>query len=223
MHWSDRIVTRATKTTATGRFADGVAARHAADPAAWLRCAVRTADVARVLLRRRRLIVATAPATVTLAPRIELRLATRAPRVDDEGRSTRERIASVAPGLPRTVSARSAAPMLLRASRRIVRDDAQSSSSSARVRRDLSARPSPDVGTMPTSTESAPPARVLRRRAPVVAPAPAVVRDEPIVRAAAQPARPVPLSPVEINRLTDHIVHTIDRRIAAFRERQGRV
>ena len=222
MHWSDRIVTRAAKMTATRRFADGVAARHAADPAAWLRCAVRTAGVARVLLRRRRL-VAAAPATVTLAPRIELRLATRAPRVDDEGRSTRERIASVAPELPRTVSARSAAPMLLRASRRIVRDDAQSSSSSARVRRDLSSRPSPDVGTMPTSTESAPPARVLRRRAPVVAPAPAPVRDEPIVRAAVQPARPVPLSPVEINRLTDHIVQTIDRRIAAFRERQGRV
>jgi hypothetical protein len=54
-------------------------------------------------------------------------------------------------------------------------------------------------------------------------PAPAPARDEPVVRAAGQPARPAPLSPVEINRLTDHIVQTIDRRIAAFRERQGRV
>ena len=76
---------------------------------------------------------------------------------------------------------------------------------------------------MPTDAAAGPPARVLRRRAPAVAPPPAPQRDEPVVRAAVQPARPAPLSPVEINRLTDHIVQTIDRRIAAFRERQGRV
>jgi hypothetical protein len=76
---------------------------------------------------------------------------------------------------------------------------------------------------MPAGAPPTPPARVLRRRAPAVVPAPAPARDEPVVRAAGQPARPVPLSPVEINRLTDHIVQTIDRRIAAFRERQGRV
>jgi len=38
-----------------------------------------------------------------------------------------------------------------------------------------------------------------------------------------QPARAGQLTAVELDRLTDHIVHTIDRRIAAFRERQGRV
>jgi len=42
-------------------------------------------------------------------------------------------------------------------------------------------------------------------------------------RAPMQPARAGQLTAVELDRLTDHIVHTIDRRIAAFRERQGRV
>jgi hypothetical protein len=76
---------------------------------------------------------------------------------------------------------------------------------------------------VPAGARSTPPARVLRRRAPLVTPTPAPVRDEPSTRATVQPPRPIPLSPLEINRLTDHIVHTIDRRIAAFRERQGRV
>jgi hypothetical protein len=43
------------------------------------------------------------------------------------------------------------------------------------------------------------------------------------VRPGVQQPRTVALSPIEINRLTDHIVQTIDRRIVAFRERQGRV
>jgi hypothetical protein len=66
--------------------------------------------------------------------------------------------------------------------------------------------------------------RVLRRRAA----APAGVehteaRSDWTMRAPVPSARPAQLSPVELSRLTDHIVHTIDRRIAAFRERQGRV
>jgi hypothetical protein len=223
MTGSDRIVTRAVETTRAARFADGIAARHAGDPGAWLRCAVRTVGVARVLLRRRRVVVAGAPATFVIAPRIELRLATGALGAGVAIRPAGGRLASVARELPRTVSAPSAMPMLERASRRAVRDDAQVSGPGGRVRRELSARPGPDVGPMPAGAPPTSPARVLRRRAPAVVPMPAPARDEPVVRASGQPARPVPLSPVEINRLTDHIVQTIDRRIAAFRERQGRV
>jgi hypothetical protein len=223
MTGSDRIVTRAVETTRAARFADGIAARHAGDPGAWLRCAVRAAGVARVLLRRRSVVVAGAPANVTIAPRIELRLATSALRTGDAVRPGGRHLASVPRELPRTVSAPSAVPMLERASRRAVRDDAQASGPGGRVRRDLSPRSVPDIGPMPAGAQPTPPARVLRRRAPAVVPAPAPARDEPVVRAAGQPARPAPLSPVEINRLTDHIVQTIDRRIAAFRERQGRV
>lgn len=223
MSWSHCIVTRATETTGAARFAGAVAARHAGDPGAWLRCAVRTTGVARVLLRPRRVVVAGGPRRLTLAPRIELRLATGATRANIDAGTAHARIASVGRAPTRTVSAPSAAPMLQRASRRAVRDDAQSSGPGARVRRDLSPRPASDIASMPNGASSAPPARVLRRRAPVLVPAPAPMRDEPIVRSMTQPQRPVPLSPVEINRLTDHIVQTIDRRIAAFRERQGRV
>jgi hypothetical protein len=223
MPWSGRIVLRSSETTRAARFAGAVAARHAGDPGAWLRCAVRTSGAARVLLRRARVVVDRAPAALTIAPRIQLTLATSPSRTGSDARSMHQRSASVARGLPRTVSGPSSGPMLERASRRAVRDDVQPSGPGALVRRDLSPRTTPAAGEMPAGASSAPPARVLRRRAPAVAPAPAPVRDEPVVRAAVQPPRAVPLSPVEINRLTDHIVHTIDRRIAAFRERQGRV
>ena len=222
MNPSHRIVTRTIGMTCAQRFADAVAARHAGDPGAWLRCAVRTTGVARVLLRRRA-IIATTPMSLTIAPRIELRLATSRARADDERRSTNERVAHVARELPRTVSAPSAVPMLQRASRRAVRDDAQAPGPGAQLRRDPSSRAATAAGRMAAGTASAPPARVLRRRAPAVAPAPAPLHEEPHVRAMVQPPRSVPLSPVEVNRLTDHIVQTIDRRIAAFRERRGRV
>lgn len=219
--WSDRLVTRVAATTRAARFADVVSARHAGDPGAWLRCAVRTTGVARVLVRRR-WVIATRPTALTIAPSIELRLATPQTRADDIRRPANGRFAHVARELPRTVSAPSAAPMLARAGRRTVRDDTHASSPETQMRRVLSSSAVGDPGPRPPSTTSAPPARVLRRRTPTVAPAPAPVREEHHVRPIVQPPRTVPLSPVEINRLTDHIVQTIDRRIAAFRERQGR-
>jgi len=223
MPWSDRIVSRSAETTPAARFAGAVAARHAGDPGAWLRCAVRTSGVARVLLRARRVAVEGARTTLAITPRIELRLATSGMRAGTDAGLMRERVARVAREVPRTVSGDSAAPMLQRASRRAVREDIQASGPNASARRDLSARTAPSSSEMPASAPSAPPTRVLRRRAPSVVAVPAPARDEPVVRAQVQPPRAVPLSPVEINRLTDHIVHTIDRRIAAFRERQGRV
>ena len=223
MDWSERFVTRAMERTGAARFAGAVAARHAGDPGAWLRCAVRTTGVARVLLRPRRTVIAGAPATIAFAPRIELRLARSGPRDVFGAWTAQARKTRVAREPVRTVSAPSAAPMLLRAVRRTVRDDAPSSGPDARVRRELSSRSSSAADRVASHTEPSPPARVLRRRAPAVVAAPAAARDESVVRTPVQPARPVPLSPVEINRLTDHIVQTIDRRIAAFRERQGRV
>ena len=223
MDWSERFVMRAMEPSGAARFAGTVLARHAGDPGAWLRCAVRTTGVARVLLRPRRIVVAGAPATVNFAPRIELRLATSRARAGFDAGRAHARMQSVVREPARTVSAPSAAPMLQRARRRAVRDDAPSSDPDARVRREIPSRSSTATHRIASQPESSAPARVLRRRAPAVVPAPAPVRDEPVVRAPVQPARPVPLSPVEINRLTDHIVQTIDRRIAAFRERQGRV
>lgn len=222
MDWNARSVTPPTGTTRVARFAGAVAARQAVDPAAWLRCSVRTTGTARVLLRRRRLLVAGTPVTFAFAPRIELRLATSASAARDVHRFAGEHVARSTRVQPRTVSASSAAAMLRRAGSRTVRDDAHGSEPSARVRRALSSRPPAHADVMPADAFG-PPARVLRRRATTAAPPPAPQRDEPVVRATGQPARPAPLSPVEINRLTDHIVHTIERRIAAFRERQGRV
>ena len=36
-------------------------------------------------------------------------------------------------------------------------------------------------------------------------------------------AVPIPLTPVELNRVTDHVVNAIDRRFTAHRERHGRI
>jgi hypothetical protein len=34
---------------------------------------------------------------------------------------------------------------------------------------------------------------------------------------------PIPLTPSELNQITDHVVGTIDRRFTAHRERHGRI
>lgn len=222
MSWSDRIVSRATVTSRARPFADAVAARHRGDPAAWLRCSTHTGGVARVLLHRRREVVRSAPASITIAPRIELRLAIARARAGDVTTQRSSRVANV-PRELRTLSAPSAAPLLQRAAARAQRDDGQASQAYALVRRALAPGAAANLDALPTSARSAAPTRVLRRRAPVPAEPSAPPRDERPARAATQPTRAVPLSPVEINRLTDHIVQTIDRRIAAFRERQGRV
>ena len=222
MDWSHRLVTRTIGLMRAARFAEAVAARHTGDPGAWLRCAMGAVGAPRVLLRRRRVGTVGAPATITIAPRIELRLATTGARVEGGERAEGARAASVCREPARTVSASTAVPMLQRAAVRGVRHDGPESGVATRERPAIATRHA-GVGAMPATTESTPSARVLRRRAPTIAAAPAPVRDEPSVRAVTQPSRAVPLSPVEVNRLTDHIVQTIDRRIAAFRERQGRV
>lgn len=66
-----------------------------------------------------------------------------------------------------------------------------------------------------------PVARVLRARAPV---SDATIAQEPRVapgKPNGAPSAPA-LSASEVNRLTEHVLRTMDRRISAFRERQGR-
>jgi hypothetical protein len=159
--------------------------------------------------------------SITFAPRIELRLASVERRVLDVA-GTATPIAPVERTIVRAVSARSSEPLLARAIARAVRDDGPSTSPSDRAARQLARRAAPSVAEVSPRAGAASPQRVLLRRTPVVVESPAPARDDRPARVTPSP-RATPLTPVEIDRLTDHIVHTIDRRIAAFRERQGRV
>jgi hypothetical protein len=95
----------------------------------------------------------------------------------------------------------------------------------ARSRRSPVGQPGSDSVPQLLVSRPAPPVhRVLRRQASVATEQTMPPRrDDWGARAAVAPAKPMDLSPVEMNRLTDHIVQTIDRRVAAFRERRGRV
>jgi len=166
-------------------------------------------------------VVSPAHTSITLAPRIELRLASLERRVVDVA-GTATRVEPVERRFVRTVSAPSTEPLLARAVARAVRDDGPSTSPSERVARQLARRATPNAAEVSVRGGAASPQRVVLRRTPVVVESPAPARDDRPARATPSP-RATPLTPVEIDRLTDHIVHTIDRRIAAFRERQGRV
>lgn len=85
-------------------------------------------------------------------------------------------------------------------------------------------------GAVPASSVARPPGG-----APVVPRVPTVVRrvrptapagDHPAAPAARArgpaAATPVELSPVEVGRVTEHVLRTLDRRVVALRERQGR-
>ena len=221
MSWIDAIVSRAHLRSGAHRFAGIVSGRHRGDLSAWSRCAPRGPAVPRVALRSGRVVASPAHTSITFAPRIELRLASPERRVVDVA-GTATRIAPVERTVVRTVSAASAEPLLARAAARGVRDDGPSASPSERAARQLARRATPNAAEASVRGGVASPQRVLLRRTPVVVESPAPTRDERPARVSPSP-RATPLSPVEIDRLTDHIVHTIDRRIAAFRERQGRV
>ena len=210
----------------TARFSTAVAARY---PRAVgdVRTGARITSVARVLQRLTR---ATAPASltrVTFAPRISLRLASLGGSPDDASRGSRRIVSPVPQDLPKTVSSASRHGMVERSRARSERDDTYvaGAEGAGRSRRVHVGRGAAFVERTGTDLATPPVPRVLRRRAPAPSAVPAApVRDDwPPRSAAPQPSRPAPLSPVEMNRLTDHIVLTIDRRIAAFRERQGRV
>lgn len=67
-----------------------------------------------------------------------------------------------------------------------------------------------------------PVARVLRTQAPMTD---ATIEREAVRSVPGRPSRatvPPTLSALEVSRLTEHVLRTMDRRISAFRERQGR-
>jgi hypothetical protein len=87
-----------------------------------------------------------------------------------------------------------------------------------------------------TSFKQAPAVPMVTRRARVPAPTPEPARTvqtarrdvdawlEAPVRFREQAKRsPIPLTPSELGRLTDHVVNAIDRRFTAHRERFGRI
>jgi len=184
----------------SARFAAGVAARYGVGDAA-----MRSPQLSRVL-RRIRHTAQAAGGRVTFAPHIDVRLASFGRTASDAHLVLRRDMVIAARSEHRPIAAASAEPMIQRG------------------RRAVAARPISVAESSPLAPPSTQVPRVLRRRsvAPVEDAAPPL-RDERRLRPPAQAPRPQQLSPVEVARLTDHIVHTIDRRIAAFRERQGRV
>ena len=196
-------------------FAAGIAARHVIGEAP-----MRLPQLSRVLRRMRGSIVTRTGGNVTFAPHIDVRLAAFGRTTSDAHLVARRDGVITGRTEHRTVSAPSAEAMIQRSSVRSVRSD----EAAARSRRAFGAPPAVLAERSPFVLSTTQVPRVLRRRgvAPVddASPPP---RDERSLRLPSQPPRPQQLSPVEVARLTDHIVHTIDRRIAAFRERQGRV
>jgi len=209
-HW---MVPRNTIVGRSAQFAAGVTERYGGPNTLPL------PQLSRVLQRMRRIVVTRGGGSVTFAPRIDVRAASFGRRASEAPLVARTAIVVAPRPEERTVSAPSAEPMIQRSQARTVRSDG----TAGRAHRTLSATPNRVAGqiALPPSTTQV--QRVLRRRAPaVVEDAPHAPRDERTIRLPAQP-RAQQLSPVEVARLTDHIVHTIDRRIAAFRERQGRM
>jgi len=177
-------------------FAAGVAHRHSVGGSAtWL------PQLSRVLRRMHRSIVVHNDGRATFAPHIDVRIASFGRSTSKAPLALRRDVVIASRAEHRPLSAQSAEPMIQRSSARAIRSDRK---------RDRLLGTSPVVATL------------LRRAAAVAEDASPSARDERSVRLSAQPQRPQQLSPVEVARLTDHIVHTIDRRISAFRERQGR-
>ena len=206
-----RMVARNTLVGRAAQFAAGVAERYGGPNTQ------RLPQLSRVLQRMRRIVVASGGGSVTFAPRIDVRVASFGRHASEAPLVARSAMVVVARSTPRTVSAPSSEPLLRRSLTRTVRSEGNSNRNLVTAPSGAPERSAPS----PTATQVE---RVLRRRASaVVEDLPLVQRDERSMRVPSQPPRPQQLSPIEVARLTDHIVHTIDRRISAFRERQGRV
>jgi hypothetical protein len=198
------------------RFVAAIAERHGASTR-------RALGLTRTVIRRMRVAIARGGDRLTIAPRIELRVvsALRAAGAS----ASRAHVSLPAPERtrPRTLSAPPMEPLLARARARGVREES-AASPNAIVSRALAQPGNAPADRTPRASPAPRTSRVLRRQAPVTVEPPQSVRhDGWPPRAPMQPARAGQLTAVELDRLTDHIVHTIDRRIAAFRERQGRV
>ena len=79
------------------------------------------------------------------------------------------------------------------------------------------------------SVSIAPPAPQVLRRQPIASapaddgtPSRATEPWRPMPPASVPAQKPTPMTPADVSRLTDHVMHTLDRRLAAFRDRHGR-
>jgi len=208
------------------RFAAEVAARYGIGSAGDASTPAGVARVTRVFRRLARASVLASAGRFTFAPRISLRLVSLGRGAGQEGARARRSLSLVPREQPHTVSAASQRVLLERSGARARRNDGhgEHAVSAGRHRRVHAGRGAELVERSGAGAPAASMTRVLRRRGPAPSPpVPAPARDDWAARSSPQPARATPFSPVEMNRLTDHIMLTIDRRIAAFRERQGRV
>jgi hypothetical protein len=198
------------------RFVATIAARHGAGTRRALR-------LARTVVRGMRVAIARGGDRVTIAPRIELRVVSVARAAGTTAAGAHASMPAAERTAPRTLSAPSMEPLLSRSRARGVREESAASPNAIVTRALARSGDAPVERTTPAAP--APPIpRVLRRHAPVTIEPPQPARhDGWPPRSPMPPARAAQLTPVELDRITDHIVHTIDRRVAAFRERQGRV
>lgn len=219
-----RSISRSTIGGASARFAVGVAARYGVTGFAMhSSSAMRMPPVSRIFQRLRRVVVTGVNGGVTFAPRLDVRITTFGRRSSEAQLSARHDVVAVGARLhQRLVSAASAEAIVQRSHARTVRNEVSDSGARSRRTRGAASVSVAEQYAPPRSTTQV--SRVLRRRAPATADevSPPTHQERGARMQTSQP-RPQQLSPVEVARLTDHIVHTIDRRIAAFRERQGRV
>ena len=173
-----------------------------------------------------------APAGVTFAPVLRITMVGHA-RADEPRRSVSRAIDARVPPVARALSASASAPhaslaiaaprvaaTLARIRTQTAREDG--ASSIPRARGPLLALPTAYRSGSHASPAVRPIARV--HRAPASAPA-LEAASRPPHRAPHAVAEPLPaaeISAAEISRLTEHVLRTMERRISAFRERQGR-
>ncbi len=197
------------------------------------RTAVRAASVARVWPRAPRAAARhRAPAGVTFAPVLRITMPGGA-RADTTRRPASRAIDARVPPVARALAASAAAP---RASLSIVapqvmatlarmvaqRARGEDAPSGSRARGPLFALAAVQASARHIPRAVRPVARVHRARASAIALEEAVIpaRRTPLPTAEPLPAQEI--SPAEVSRLTEHVLRTMERRISAFRERQGR-
>lgn len=197
------------------------------------RIAVRAAPIARVWPRapraaaRRR-----APAGVTFAPVLRITMLGGS-RADTPRRPASRAIDARVPPVARALAAPAAAPraslsiaapQVMATLARVLTQSARGddASFSSRARGPLLALAAAQESARHVPRAVRPVARVHRARASAPALEEAVMPARRTPLAAAEPLPAQEISPAEVSRLTEHVLRTMERRISAFRERQGR-
>jgi len=197
------------------------------------RSLARAAPIARVWPRAPRATARRcAPAGVTFAPVLRITVPGGS-RADTSRRSASRSIDARVPPVARALAEAAPAPKasLAITAAPVMATLARVSTQSARVdRASSSSRPRGPLLTLAAQQASEslvsrtvrPVARVHRARASAPPFAEAAMPARRVPLATAEPLPAPEISPAEISRLTEHVFRTMERRISAFRERQGR-